>query len=153
MIIKATQFNVNLDKILKKAGDNASAIARKVALELYTKVVQKSPVDSGRLRGNWNVGLNGVDNTEYPIDASALGSLPSGSGLTRSASALSSFKIGDTIFITNNMPYVYKLEYGLYNDGPKTVGGYSRQAPQGFVRITYKEVVSDLENISRKVVK
>jgi hypothetical protein len=153
MASQSVQFNVDLNRILKKAGDNASGIARKVALELYSKVVSKSPVDSGRLRGNWNVNVNSIDTTEYPIDASSLGSMPSGAGLLRSVSALSSFKIGDTIFVTNNMPYVYKLEYGLYGDGAKTVGGYSRQAPQGFVRITYKEVVSDLENISRKVVK
>lgn len=153
MASQSVQFNVDLNRILKKAGDNATAIAKKVALELYSKVVQKSPVDSGRLRGNWNVSINSIDSSEYGIDAGSLGSLPSGSGLVRSVSALSSFKIGDTIFVTNNMPYVYKLEYGLYNDGAKTVGGYSRQAPQGFVRITYKEVTSDLENISRKVVK
>lgn len=148
----SNQFNVDLNKVLKKAGKNASAIARKIALELYTKVVEKSPVDSGRLRGNWNIGINNIDDMEYPEDRASYGSLPSGSSFTRNTSALSTFKIGDIIFISNNMDYIYKLEYGLYNNGPKTVGGYSLQAPQGFVRITYKEVVSDLENISRKVV-
>jgi hypothetical protein len=147
------QFDDNLNKILKKAKGNASAIARKVALELYTKVVVKSPVDSGRLRGNWNVGINAINGAEYEADVSKLGAIPSGSGMVRSMSALSAFKIGDVIYVTNNMPYVYKLEYGLYNNGAKTVNGYSTQAPQGFVRITYKEVVSDLENISRKVIK
>jgi hypothetical protein len=147
------QFDDNLNRILKKAGTNASAIARKVALELYTKVVVKSPVDSGRLRGNWNVGINAINSAEYEADVSKLGAMPSGSGMVRSMSALSTFKIGDVIYITNNMPYVYKLEYGLYNAGPKTLGGYSTQAPQGFVRITYKEIVNDLENISRKVIK
>lgn len=148
-----TEFKIDLNKILEKAGENASAIARKIALETYTKVVMKSPVDTGRLRGNWNIGINMTDVTEYPADPSTLNSPPNSLSLVRATSALNNFKLGDTIFISNNLPYVYPLEYGLMGEGSKTIGGFSRQAPQGFVRITYKEISSSLEDIGRKVIK
>lgn len=140
-------LTVDLNKILNKSMTNASQIARAIALELEARVVQKSPVDTGRLRGNWNVGINAPNMAEQGADISGMESN------ARALGALSSFKLGDSIFITNNLPYTHKLEFGLYGDGPKTMGGYSKQAPQGFIRITYQEVISALENIGRKVVK
>ena len=140
-------LTVDLNKILNKSMTNASQIARAIAIELETRVVQKSPVDTGRLRGNWNLGINSVNTTQYSEDRSG------NQSNTRAIGALSKFKVGDTIWITNNLPYVAKLEYGLYGNGPKTVGGYSRQAPQGFIRITYLEVIGAFENIGNKVVK
>jgi hypothetical protein len=140
-------LNFDLSKILDKAKNNASQVARAVALELEGRVVQKSPVDSGRLRGNWNIGINGVNLKEYPTDKSG------SEANSRAIGALSNFKLGDSIFITNNLPYTHKLEFGLYGDGPKTVGGYSKQAPHGFIRITYQEVVSAFDGIGKKAVK
>jgi hypothetical protein len=140
-------LTVDLNKILNKSMTNASQIARAIAIELETRVVQKSPVDTGRLRGNWNVGINAPNMAEQGADISGMESN------ARALGALSNFKLGDSIFITNNLPYTHKLEFGLYGDGDKTVNGYSKQAPQGFIRITYQEVMSALENIGRKVVK
>ena len=147
---KTKTFKLDLNKVLAKAGENASLVARKIALETYSKIVQKSPVDTGRLRGNWNVGINNEDTTEQPADDGKFGSIPNPA---KALSALSEFKLGDRILITNNLPYVHKLEYGLYGEGEKTANGFSLQAPHGFVRITYKEISSNLENIGRKAVK
>ena len=143
----AGTLNFNLSNILDKAKNNASQVARAIALELETRVVMKSPVDTGRLRGNWNVGINAVNTNEYP--ASKTGD----SSNARAISALAKFKVGDTIWITNNLPYVKKLEYGLYGNGAKTIGGYSMQAPRGFIRITFKEVQSAFDSIGKKAVK
>ena len=132
-------LTVDLNKILNKSMTNASQIARAIAIELETRVVQKSPVDTGRLRGNWNVGINAPNMAEQGADISGMESN------ARALGALSNFKLGDSIFITNNLPYTHKLEFGLYGDGDKTVNG--------FIRITYQEVMSALENIGRKVVK
>lgn len=140
-------LNFDLSKILDKAKDNASQVARAIALELETRVVLKSPVDSGRLRGNWNVGINSIDTAEKPADKTG------SSSNTRAISSLSKFKLGDTIWITNNLPYVQKLEFGLYGNGAKTINGYSMQAPHGFIRITFKEVQSAFDSIGKKAIK
>ena len=47
------------------------------------------------------------------------------------------FKLGDTLYFTNNLPYAEKIEFGLYpspSKTGKTVGGYSVKSPQGMVR-------------------
>jgi hypothetical protein len=140
-------LGIDIDKIIAKAKENGAAVARKVALELQAKVIEKSPVDTGMLRANWNVSLNLMDTAEYGSDMSG------STAIARGVGELFSFKVGDSIYITNNMPYVANLEFGLYGDGDKTSGGFSKQAPQGFVRITYKEVINDLDKIGRSAVK
>jgi hypothetical protein len=140
-------LGIDIDRIINKAKENGAAVARKVALELQAKVIEKSPVDTGMLRANWNVSLNLMDTAEYSSDISG------STAIARGVGELFSFKVGDSIYITNNLPYVSKLEFGLYGDGEKTSGGFSKQAPQGFVRITYKEVVNDLDKIGRSAVK
>jgi hypothetical protein len=51
-----------------------------------------------------------------------------------------------SVFIVNNLPYIAVLEYGGYPNPPsdpvhgKTIGGYSKQAPQGMVRVTAVEL-------------
>lgn len=140
-------LGINIDKIIAKTKGNASQIARKIGFELQTRVIQKSPVDTGRLRGNWSIAINNIESADYPADKSGL------AGVTRGLSTLSKFNLGDTIFITNNLPYVAKLEFGLYGNGDKTVGGFSKQAPHGFIRITHQEVASGLEDIARKAIK
>jgi hypothetical protein len=88
-----------------------------------------------------------MDTAEYSSDISG------STAIARGVGELFSFKVGDSIYITNNLPYVANLEFGLYGDGEKTSGGFSKQAPQGFVRITYKEVINDLDKIGRSAVK
>jgi len=144
-------FTINLAKIIEQAKENGAAIARKIALELETRVILKTPVDTGMLRNRWSVSLNSIDNAEYGADKTGQESI------SRALGELSSFKLGDTIWITNNLPYMQNIEFGLYGKGKsatsKTINGYSSQAPQGVIRITFKEVSSALEDIARKVVK
>ena len=148
-----SEFEVNLAKIIKKAKANGEAVARKVAIDLSTKVILKTPVDTGITRNRWALALNRTDETQYGADKSG------SNAQIRNFGALSAFKVGDTIFITNNMPNIRVLEYGLYGNppgsanGPKTINGYSTQAPAGFVRITYRDVVSQFSSIAAQVIK
>lgn len=83
-----------------------------VALELFTKIQQKTPVDTGEARRSWT-----------------FQSIPDG------------------YLISTPIPYMPALEYGLYPNPPKggkgkTVDGFSKQAPKGFVRLSIKEVAN-----------
>lgn len=90
------------------------AIPGKVALELLGSLVEKSPVDTGRFKANWTVSdLKPGSTIPDPRDG---------------IEALKSFKPGNSIFISNNLPYARKLEYG-----------WSKQAPSGMVRLTVQE--------------
>lgn len=85
----------------------------RIALELYEKIRTKTPVDHGELRQSWV--FNKIDD--------------------------------DTYIISTDKPYAWVLEYGMYPNPPKsptgkTKGGFSVKAPNGFVRISIKEVAN-----------
>lgn len=74
----------------------------------------------GRFRGNWQVGVNVRPQGELErIDASGSATIADGS------SAISGARAGDMIWLSNNLPYALRLEFG-----------HSKQAPGGMVRIT-----------------
>jgi len=103
-------------------------VVRKTALTVDRELVLETPVGNpdlwknppppgyvgGRAQSNWLASIN-TPNTK------------AGKNTTRSASdtvqaKMAGFKIEDTIFITNNVPYITELN-----------NGHSTQAPAGFV--------------------
>lgn len=107
---------------LKVEAQIASAL-HEVAIEMLTRIVMRSPVDTGVFRGNWQVGIN--------VKPSGVLDEPDTSGaatIARGTSVIKKAKAGDTIFITNNLAY-----------GPALEHGWSKQAPNGMVRVTCAE--------------
>lgn len=113
-------FGSDLRKLCDKAQGRLDLVVRKTALELQTSIVMMSPVDTGRFRGNWQMGFNAIN-----ADTNSAEDKSGGAAIARTAAALSKWKPGDTIFLTNSLPYARRLEYG-----------WSKQAPQGMVRLT-----------------
>lgn len=115
-----------MDKLADKVGEASSEHAKKVALTIVGDLAYHTPVDESTALSNWIVTLDSPSTAK--IDAHFLGD----SGSTQKASAqetidrakqvLATKKPGQRIFITNNLPYIRRL-----NDG------YSAQAPAGFV--------------------
>jgi len=141
----ASDFSAKIKKFSDKSKLSVRTIMRKVALDAYTGVVRKSPVDTGRFRGNWNVALAVPDtstNDKKPHPKRKPGErVPKrprqdGDGWARAIAALAGAKPGITIFITNNLPYAVYLE-----------NGSSRQAPAGMLGITVEEVKRSIPNI------
>ena len=104
-------FRVDIAKFVEKAGDRADLVVRELALDLFTKVKFKTPVDTGRLRAAWGVGVN---------------VLPKGGN--EAGMALQTAKAGDTIYIANNVEYAVYVEFGT-----------SKMAPRAMVRTTVDE--------------
>lgn len=114
-------------------------IRRAIFLEIGRRVILKTPVDKGGARGAWQstVGKAATTNVDRQGTASIaeLGLMVQAAG------------ISETMFLTNLMPYIGKLEDGGYPNPPKkgtgkTVGGFSTQAPEGMVRVTLAELDS-----------
>jgi len=117
------QFALDLARFAEKAGDSADQLVREVIIDVFDKVKGKSPVDTGRFKNNWNLSVGKIDySTTEEVD-------PSGrEAQARAEAIIASFKVGPTVFITNNLPYANRLE-----------DGYSQQAPVGMVKITVVE--------------
>lgn len=85
---------------------------------MYESIVKKTPVDTGRARGNWQIGI-GQDIISTTPRTNKTGNV---SGETNKLSQVSG---DETIYISNNLPYIVRLEYGS-----------SKQAPNGMVGLT-----------------
>lgn len=107
--------------------ENVEHLRRAVATEMLSTVVRATPVDTGKARSNWKVGI-GVPDTDVQDPYSPGMKL----GLSESANASAAIAAGnaviamsspdDVLYISNSVPYINRL-----NDG------YSKQAPAGFV--------------------
>ncbi len=120
-----TTFALNLAKQIEAAKDKAESIVKVTMIELFNRVIQKSPVDTGRFRANWNCSIGSPDlSTSQAID-------PSGSGaISKATSTVVSYTLnGQSVFLTNNLPYADRLE-----------NGWSKQAPNGMVRLSVMEI-------------
>ncbi len=120
------------------------------AFEVFKRVVERTPVDTGAARQNWLVTIN--NQTEEFDETKKKG----GRVMSDGAKQIESAKGDDTIYIQNNVPYIRKLEYGGYGkeiklfeemvfkasntyyneEGGKTINGFSKQAPRGMVGAT-----------------
>ena len=113
-------FSDSLAKYCKAAGDQIDTVVRKTAIDLQASMIEKSPVDTGRFKSNWQCGI-GVINS----DASAA---PNADAQGRTVAVLQGYKPGNTIWLTNSLPYAKRLE-----------NGWSQQAPAGMVRLTMQD--------------
>lgn len=129
-------FTVDITNWVNQANGDIKATIRKIAFDLGARIIMRTPVDTGRARGNWVLGIgnpqitsqsNSLDANRTPVNDLGIGA---SSAKNRLLSGLSNFdpESGASIFITNSVPYIARLEYG-----------YSGQAPQGMVRLTVAE--------------
>lgn len=105
-----------------------------------TGVVARTPVDSGRARSSWTVSV-GEPRATVPPESGSYQPADSSTAMA----ALSGLQPGQTVWISSALPYIVVLEFGGYPNPPqggegKTTNGYSRQAPQGMVRVTFEDL-------------
>lgn len=119
----AGPFELALSQFAAAAGENADKVVRQVTLEVASRVIVRSPVDTGRFRGNWRLGVGGpATGTTEVTDKDG--------GATNGAiaAALPAKAAGTVLYLQNNLPYAWALEHG-----------HSKQAPSGMVGLTVLE--------------
>ncbi|MCM8534225.1 MAG: hypothetical protein NE330_23885 [Lentisphaeraceae bacterium] len=124
-------FSRSIQIWANKSGQNIEKIRRAVILELFTSVILDTPVDEGRLRGNW------IISSDKPSDEVIDLLDPSGNKSTQNVhSFVTSLKAGDQkVYLSNNLPYAYRIEFG-----------YSREkAPAGMVRKNFMRISDNLQ--------
>lgn len=91
---------------------------RKVATKLLDNLVDATPVDTGRLKANWNVSKGNMDTTYDEALTDPGGSIPKENGRATTTTA----QLENTIYYTNATPY-----------GNYVNAGTDKQRPQRFV--------------------
>jgi hypothetical protein len=115
-------FNLDIKAFTEKAGKNADQVVRKICLDLLSNIVYNTPVDTGRARANWFTSIGSPVSTTIEFNASA--SSAAGVAVAQ-ASADIAKATGNLFWISNNLPYIYRLEFEQW----------SKQAPNGMVRL------------------
>jgi len=136
------QFASRIRRRARDLPERVDRVVRETALICDRDLVLGTPVDTGRARSNWQVSV-GVGETEaIPAyaegDAGSTGAANAQAALAQGQAAIGSRQPGQSIFITNNLPYIGRL-----NDG------YSAQAPAGFVQVAVQNAVEFVRNRAR----
>ena len=139
------RFAADIQRFAKKLDVDVGLATRRVALQVFTGIVQKTPVDTGRARSNWAIALGGPASTpssaiteEHQRQRKENGEGVDPSSITdqavREAEASSMAINGQQlVYISNNLPYISRLNEG-----------HSQQAPAGFVEATLAEVAREI---------
>ncbi len=123
------RWSVPMDTLIKRSGADVDKVVRKATFELFSSVVRKSPVDTGRFRANWNVSYGAPD-------ANTTESTQAARALAAAQKALT-LPTGGKVYLTNGLPYAQRLEYG-----------WSQQAPAGMIRLSVAEMKLHLSKAS-----
>lgn len=143
-------FAADIAKFAQKTNQSLDRVIRGFCAQLSTEIIQRTPVDTGRLRGSWIPSINSPSTAEGTPDKS-------GAGVIGKVDSVAAGAVGNVFYLVNNLPYAPVAEYGLWGTGPnataKTGGtGYSIQAPQGMVRVSV-QLATKLLNDAVKDVK
>jgi hypothetical protein len=114
-------------------------LVRKAGLAILSGVIQATPVDEGRARSNWLVGINAPRREE--VDAFNPGSDGSTGGANARAAQASGSQViaavsgDDDLWLSNNLPYINAL-----------ADGSSPQAPAGWVEDVIDAVAAEIDD-------
>ena len=132
-------FALSMSKWTGKVGVNLNTLSKKVILEVDQRVSKRSPVDTGRFKGNWMLGVDTIPTT-YDKEKFDKKKKPDTIGSTVGERVLKmpvKGAAGHTYYLVNNLPYAKALEQGHSQQAP---------GPGGVVFIT----VLEYEQIVRK---
>ena len=124
-------FHADIVKFVNKTNLRAETIIRKLALDMLAGCLARSPVDTGRFRGSWRLSLEGPDlsvegaRTKLATDVD-IGDAPTGAEMAAALTKLRPWKLGVTIYITNNLPYALRLENESWSMQAPGVGSIMR---------------------------
>lgn len=120
------RFAIRMDQMGKTLHGNAEKLVRKVALSVDATVVSATPVNTGRARSNWIAEIGSpskeVRDAYVPGEAGSSAGANTQIALALARATIATYNSGDTLHLTNNLPYIAELNRGS-----------SAQAPAGFV--------------------
>lgn len=133
------EFARRIQLLSARITDGTNRLVRKAALAADSAVVLATPVDTGRARSNWIVSLGSPVGLTIPAykagkDGNS-GGANAQAAIDQGAAEIGRYVNGE-IHITNNLPYIERLNEG-----------WSAQAPAGFVQKAIQAAVAALDGV------
>ena len=154
------KFTLDIQAFVAKAKKNPETVMRSVSLKLFSAIIKASPVDEGLFRGNWQA--------SGATPATGVLKTPDKSGditINRMSNFVQTTPSWQEMTLANNSAQSLVIEYGGYPSPVKrgtwnkktkkyeirSIGGYSKQAPQGVVRVNITRFNTLLNEEAAKV--
>lgn len=110
-----SNFDAQLEQWPRKLQRILDRAAREACLELTRRVIQRTPVKTGALRGGWQAGVGAPPPGQGSPD-------PQGAAaLERAARAVRDMGAGDVFRLVNRLPYAGAVEYGSSRRPPRAM--------------------------------
>lgn len=122
----------DIEKVKVHLTQNMTQVLVLLMAEVDARLKMKSPVDTGRFRASWTIGVGQPDSTVAPDVVQGQVAIPE--------PRIPAITMGATYYHANSLPYARRLEYG-----------WSKQAPAGMVRLTAAEVPQILQALVAQV--
>ena len=134
-------FASELSNFTAKAESNTEQVFRASTISLFSRIISRTPVKSGRLKGNWQIDINQPATADVSdSDTTPINTLDGGSK-RKVASGVMRANLNDSIYMVNNLPYARRIENGNFSD----------QAPAGMVGVSVAEFNREVEKQARKL--
>lgn len=108
-------FSSSVDMWATKVPQQLNTIKQRSTLRLFRAVILDTPVLEGTLRSDWQI------TTDSPAISPSSGNDP----LSSITAIIGASELGQPLFLTNNMPYAYGIEF---------LGWSKVKAPDGMMR-------------------
>lgn len=124
-------FAADIRRFTEKTEKGIDKTVRAITFALFREVIQRTPVDTGRLKGNWQTSVNAPVTTtiERTNGGAAIAEVITNGG-----------GWGSTTFLSNNLPYAQRIEYD---------GWSHTKAPAGMVRVSLARINSIVAKAAR----
>lgn len=126
-------FAADIHRFTAKSEKAVDKTVRAITFALFREVIRRTPVDTGRLKGNWQttttMPATGTLETTDKSGGKAIAAIAAGMG-----------GWGSTTYLTNNLPYAQRIEYD---------GWSYTKAPVGMVRVSLARINSIVAKAAR----
>lgn len=136
MAVSPEDTRQDIRRVAALMRQRSSKFTRALILEADRRIRFRTPVRTGRARGNWNIAIGRADfSTSERTDKSGA------EGTARALAVTATPAVArESTYLVNGLPYIDGLEHGT-----------SKQAPAGMVKVTVAELRPLVERIAAKV--
>lgn len=156
----ADEFSKAVADFALEFEEETEFVVKSTVIQLFGAIIKASPVQTGRFRANWFLG--GVVASNLETSATDKSGQKTIRKMTAGVQAVNG--LPPEFSLTNNLPYSEVIEFGEYPNPVKkgsynkkdkkfeklSKGGFSRQAPQGVVRVNVARFEKLLEQQAKK---
>ena len=123
-------FESDLERFARRVGKSLDETCRGITIKWFSGTIMSTPVDTGRLRGNWQASQES-QTSGTTADVDKAGNATIAKAIRKIGGA------GSVNYLVNNLDYAEKIEFGG-----------SSQAPRGMVRINHARILRIVKQVA-----